>query len=139
MKPTPYLFFNGNAREAITTYAEVFGVDMPQMMTMADGPPDMGVPEDRKDWIMHCQMQVGEGSLMISDDFMANAAAMDGCSVMIEFETATEAKTVFDKLANGGEIRMEWEPTFWSAGFGTLTDKFGIRWMVGTAEPPSTV
>ncbi len=136
MKPTPYLFFNGQARDAIAAYAEIFGVAMPDMMIMADGPPEMGIPEDRKDWVMHCEMKIGEGSVMISDDFMANSPAMDGCSVMVDFATATQAKAIFDKLADGGEVRMVWEPTFWSAGFGTLTDKFGIRWMVSTSEPP---
>ncbi|WP_296428130.1 VOC family protein [Yoonia sp.] len=130
MKPTPYLFFNGQARDAIAAYAEIFEVAVPAFMTMADGPPEMDIPEDRKSWVMHCEMQIGEGSVMLSDDFSANSPAMEGCSVMVSLPTAVAGKAVFDKLADGGEIRMAWEPTFWSAGFGTLTDKFGIRWMV---------
>ena len=137
MKPTPYLFFNGKARKAIAAYADIFDVPIPEMMTMAAAPPDMEVPEDRKAWVMHCQLPIGDGSIMISDDVMANSPAMDGCSVMVELPTAAEAKAIFDRLADGGEVRMPWEPTFWAAGFGTLTDRFGIRWMVGTSETPA--
>jgi len=136
MKPTPYLFFNGQCRDAVTAYARIFGVPMPKLMTMNDAPPGMDIPEDRKDWIMHCEMEIGEGSLMLSDDFMGNTPAMEGCNVMVSFPTAAEAKLVFEALAEGGEVRMPWEPTFWSAGFGALTDRFGIRWMVDCAGPP---
>ena len=37
----------------------------------------------------------------------------------------------------GGEVTMPWEPTFWSAGFGALRDKFGVGWMIGSDEPPA--
>lgn len=132
----PYLFFNGSARDAATLYAKVFGVDLPDFMTMKDAPFDMGLPPERDDWIMHCEMKIGACGIYLSDDFMANSPAMDGSSVMINLPTAAEGKRIFDALADGGEVRMKWEPTFWSAGFGTLTDKFGIRWMVGTDEAP---
>ncbi len=29
----PYLFFNGTARDAVTMYADIFGVPVPEMMT----------------------------------------------------------------------------------------------------------
>jgi PhnB protein len=137
MQPAPYLFFNGAARAAITAYARIFDAPMPPMMTMADAPPGMNIPEDRRDWIMHCEMKVGTGTLYLSDDYAGNAPAMEGSSIMVSLPTAAAAKAVFDGLAEGGSIRMAWEPTFWSAGFGTLTDAFGIRWMIGTDEAPA--
>jgi PhnB protein len=136
MQIAPYLFFNGQARAAIETYAAVFGVPVPKPMTMKDAPPGMSIPDERKDWIMHCELKIGDAVLYMSDDLAANSPAMEGCSVMISLPTAAEGKAAFDKLAKGGTIRMPWEPTFWSAGFGTLTDCFGIRWMVGADEAP---
>lgn len=132
----PYLFFNGSARDAATMYAKVFGVDVPEMMTMQGAPAGMDIPEERRNWVMHCEMKIGNAGIYLSDDFMANSPTMDGSSVMINLPTAVEGKRIFDALSDGGEVRMKWEPTFWSAGFGTLTDKFGIRWMVGTDEAP---
>lgn len=130
----PYLFFNGQARDAATMYADIFGIDVPEMLTMEGMPADMDIPDERRNWVMHCDMMIGASGIYISDDVRANNPAMEGSSVMVSLPTATEAKRVFDRLAEGGEIRMIWEPSFWSAGFGTLTDKFGIRWMVGTTE-----
>jgi PhnB protein len=32
---------------------------------------------------------------------------------------------------------MPWQATFWTKGFGMLTDKFGIGWMVMAPEQPN--
>ncbi|MEJ6397117.1 VOC family protein [Yoonia sp. 208BN28-4] len=135
MTPTPYIFFNGQCRAATEAYARIFGIAIPEYMTMEGAPPDMEIPEDRKNWIMHCQMDFGGGTIMMSDDFAGNSPAMDGCNIAVAMPTADESKAVFDQLAEGGDVRMPWEPTFWSPGFGTLTDKFGIRWMIDTDAP----
>ena len=45
-------------------------------------------------------------------------------------------------LAEGGEVEMALEETFWSPAFGVCVDRFGTPWMVGadarTASPSST-
>ncbi len=138
MQVQPYLFFNGQARDAIAFYQKALGAEIVEMMPMGDGPPDFDIPTERKDWIMHCTLQVGEFRIMMSDDFMANAEPMAGCNVMLNVPTAAEGKTLYDALSEGGEVRMPWEPTFWSAGFGAFSDKFGVRWMVGCDEAPAT-
>ena len=137
MDATPYIFFNGQGQDALAFYKKVFGTEPTMLMPMGDGPPDMGIPEERANWIMHCELPIGTSKIYLSDDFMANSPAMEGCSIMVNLATAKEAKATFDKLAKGGDIRMPFEPTFWSAGFGALTDQFGIRWMVGCDEPPA--
>lgn len=43
---------------------------------------------------------------------------------------------MFDGLAAGGEVDMEFEATFWSAGFGGVTDRFGVPWLIETAGEP---
>ncbi len=139
MKPEAYLFFNGDCRAALDTYTRVFGGTVEYMMTAADMPDGEipgGIPEDRRDWIMHANLRIGEGQLMASDTMTGTSAAMDGCSVIVELPDADQARAAFDALAEGGEITMPFEATFWSPGFGTLRDKFGVRWMIGTETPP---
>lgn len=133
MNLSPYVFFNGNCRAALTRYGEIFGAE-PMLMTADGMPEDIPVPEERRNWIMHGMVSVNGGTLMASDDVFDNSAPMAGCAIQLNYATAAEAKSVFDQLAEGGEITMPWEATFWSAGFGTLTDRFGIKWMVGTDE-----
>ena len=132
MQPTPYVFLNGTAREALTTWGKIFGAT-PEIMSAADMPPGtMDIPEDRRDWVMHGSLRIGEGVLMASDNIDGTSDAMAGCSVWVAGRTADEALGMFDALAEGGEVTMPFAPTFWSAGFGTCVDRFGIRWMVDT-------
>ncbi len=137
MIPTPYLFFNGNCAEAIAAYVEIFGGEIMEQMPASDMPPEFPVPDDRKDWVMHSRLRIGDGFLMASDNIFGEAAGMAGSSVMMSFPTAAEGKAVYDKLTDGGEVEMPWAPTFWAAGFGTLTDRFGVKWMIGCDEPPA--
>lgn len=137
MAPTPYLFFTGQCEAALNAYADILGGEIVNTMRMRDGPAEMGVPAERMDWIMHAELKVDDGRIFLSDDFTGQSAAMAGCSVMLEYDTAPEAQAIFDRLADGGTVGMAFEPTFWSAGFGTVTDRFGVNWMVGTAHPPS--
>lgn len=137
MDAKAYLFFNGQAGAALAAYTRIFNTQPTALMRMSDAPAEMGIPDDKRDWIMHCELPIGTSAIYMSDDFAGNAPAMEGSSVMVSCRTATEAKAVFEALAKDGEVRMPWEPTFWSAGFGTLTDRFGIRWMVGCDEAPA--
>ncbi len=139
MKPEGYLFFNGQCRAALDTYAKVFGGKVEYMMTAADMPDGEipgGIPEDRRDWIIHANLRIGDGQLMASDNIAGTSGAMDGCSVIVELPDAARSRAAFYALAECGEITMPFEATFWSPGFGTLRDKFGVRWMIGTETPP---
>ncbi len=133
MTPVPYLFFKGNCADALTTYADIFGGTIGMTMKAGDM-PDIPVAEDKKDWIAHGEIAVGDGKLMLSDDVFEQSQAMAGAAVMMSYATTAEAAAVFGKLADGGQITMPFEPTFWSAGFGTVTDRFGINWMIGSDE-----
>ena len=137
MRLDVYLFFNGQARAAIETYARIFNVPPPEMMTMDQAGPEMEVPPERADWIMHAAMPFDGATLMISDDHAANSAPMDGCNVSATLSTLERAREVFDALAEGGEVRMTFGPTFWSAGFGVLSDRFGTRWMISCEDEPA--
>jgi PhnB protein len=44
------------------------------------------------------------------------------------------AERAFNALAAGGQVQMPFQKTFWSAGFGMLTDRFGVPWMVNCGE-----
>ena len=132
MQPVPYLFFQNTCAEAMRFYAETFGTGKPEIMSFDSMPEDEkakmpGVPASA---VMHAALKVGDGWIYASDDPSGETPAMAGTSIALSFPTVEEAKRVFDALAGGGEVRMSFEPTFWSPGFGTLTDRYGTRWMV---------
>jgi PhnB protein len=134
MQPTPYLFFNGTCAEALAFYAGALGGEVASIMRASEMPEDFRVPEDRKDWIMHAELRIGDGALMASDNITGTSGTMAGASILLSYPTLGEAKRVFETLADGGAVTMAFKPTFWSAGFGTLTDRYGVQWMVGCDE-----
>ena len=140
MTPIPYLFFKDGCREAMEFYARTFGSAPPEVMSFGDLPPDErekmpGVPGDA---VMHASIKVGDGMIFASDDPSGGAKAMEGCNVHMSMPTLEKAREVFDALCEGGEVRMPLEPTFWSPGFGALTDRWGIRWMIDVEAPAPT-
>ena len=136
MKIVTSLSFQGNCRQAFDFYAQVLGGKVTAAMPFGDGPPDMPIPPQYKDWLMHCWMDVGDQAIMGADlppEFAPNVdKPKNGFDVTVHFDDANKGRRVFDSLAEGGKVGMAFGETFWSPGYGSLTDKFGIPWMVNT-------
>lgn len=133
MKLLANLDFDGDCREAFTAYAGILGGEIRAMISHRDA-PDMGppVPEDRMDRIIHAWLDVGDQSLMGQD--MQDFDGRKGMSVMAQADTPEEARRIFAALAEGGQIQMPIDAQPWSAAFGVLTDRWGIPWVIDTAE-----
>lgn len=137
MLVAPYLFFNdGLCREAMTTYADILGGELGMVVAAADMPPEFPIDEDKKSWLAHCELDFPDAKLMGSDSIMGPTEPMAGANVMVSFESKAAAETAFNRLVEGGETTMPFAATFWSAGFGTLTDRYGVCWMIGCEEAP---
>jgi PhnB protein len=133
---TPYLSFNGNAREAFTRYKEIFGGEL-VILTMADAPPDAGPPGADPNLVMHAALTVAaEAYVMGADDptgsFDGN---VNGMCVSWNTPDAAEAKRVFDALADGGEVQMPIGESFFSPAFGMCRDRFSVPWMILADAP----
>ncbi|MDF2651135.1 MAG: hypothetical protein K0Q73_6940 [Paenibacillus sp.] len=126
-----YLNFNGNTREVIEYYAEVFGLDKPQIMTFGDTPPDPSfpLPEEAKNLVMHARLSISGSTVMFSDVFPGMPfVAGNNISLSLVSTDIDEVKSAFHKLKEGGKVGMELQETFWSKCYGSLEDKFGIQW-----------
>lgn len=135
MQPVPYLFFPGTCEEAFTFYGKVFGTT-PAFMRVKGSPMESQMPPEAIDTIMHAALKIGEGEINGSDDVSANPSPpMAGCNVMVSGPDVATSRRYFDALSEGGEVRMPFEPQFWSPGFGAFTDRFGTRWMISTDNP----
>ena len=129
MALNPYLIFNGNAREAALFYAQVFGTEEPQFLTYGSMHSDE-IPEEAKDLIMHTYLEIAGNKLMISDEFPGQPF-QQGNNFTLAYVSSDEAaiRAAFQKLKeDGGEVEMELQETPWSKAYGSLTDKFNIKW-----------
>lgn len=129
MSFTPYIHFQGQCREAMTFYADVFGGTL-ELTSYADGPPDM-CPPHSADRIMHSCVMTPTGPLFASDF----PAGMDGdpqkaVSVSHAAPDIQGGQAIYDRLADGADIIMPFGETFFSPGFGMLKDRFGTHWMI---------
>lgn len=128
-----YINFNGNCREAVEFYAEVFGTEKPKIMTFGEAPPDpkFELPKEMKNLVMHTQLNICESNVMFSDTFDGTPYVLgNNISLTIVIGNIDEIKSLFSKLKEGGIVDMELQETFWSKCYGSLTDKFGIKWQL---------
>jgi PhnB protein len=126
-----YLNFNGNCRQAVEYYAEVFGTEQPKIMTFGDSPsdPSYPLPEEAKSLVMHARLTISGSNVMFSDVFPGMPfVAGNNISLTLVSKDIDEVKSVFHKLKEGGKVGMELQETFWSKCYGSLEDKFGIHW-----------
>ena len=127
-----YLNFQGNARDAIRFYTDVFGSETAQMMTFGEAPPhpDHPLPEEAKDMIMHARLMIEGSAVMFSDTFPGTPfTAGNNVNLVVNSDNKQRMDELFGKLKDGGNVTMELQETFWSKYYGMLSDKFGIHWM----------
>ena len=140
MKIVTSLSFQGQCREAFEFYAKVLGGKITGAMSYADGPPDMPIGDEKyKDWLMHCWLDVGDQALMGADmdaQWAPNIGKpKNGFDVTLLSTDREESRRWFDQLSEGGNVVMPFGETFWSPGFGSLVDRFGVPWMISTNPP----
>jgi PhnB protein len=130
----PYLYFNGNCREAFTRYQEIFGGEL-FLMKMSDAPSDDPVPASQADLIIHAALTVDGDLLMASDDPTGKVGPIEGVYVNYSNADVAEVQRVFEALAAGGEITQPLLETFFSPAFGMCVDRFGTPWMLSAEAP----
>ncbi len=126
-----YLFFDGTCREAMGFYKNVFGGDL-EMQTYDEVPGDISGKERMKGKIIHASLRGGEVTLMGSDthDKMLGAGKIE---LSLSGNDEETLRKIFDGLSAGGRVKSPLQKEFWGDTFGSLTDKFGIDWMVNIA------
>ena len=134
-----YLNFNGNCEEAFNFYKSVFGGEFTFMGRFGDMPPGDGytIPDSDKNKIMHVSLPIGSSILMGSDtggDWAPTFVQGNNFSISVSADSKEEADKIFNALAEGGNITMPMENTFWGDYFGMCTDKFGVNWMMSFNE-----
>ena len=133
-----YLNFAGNTEQAFQFYRTVFGGNFNgPIHRFADVPAAPGQPlmsEADKKLVMHIELALPGGHMLMGTDATASMgfAVVHGNSVHINLEPDTRAETdhLFTALSAGATIDMPLQDMFWGAYFGSLTDQFGIHWMV---------
>ncbi|MCY1267915.1 3-demethylubiquinone-9 3-methyltransferase [compost metagenome] len=130
MQVRPYLFFHGRCDEALAFYQHVFGAKVTALMRYEEAPGPSQVPDGWADKVMHASLQIGDTQVWMSDGRGERHLPFTGFSLAVSLRGPVEAEQAFAALADGGQVDMPMEKTFWAQRFGMLTDRFGVGWMV---------
>jgi PhnB protein len=151
---TTHLNFRGDARAALEFYRAVFGGDV----TIATY-GDFGMPADAPGatGVVFGTVETGDGFRVMAYDIPgatipgATDAAAPGSTrrengvtitdqpffVSVQGETLEEVERYWAKLSVGASIVEPLAASAWSAGFGMLTDAFGVTWILDVAAADS--
>ncbi len=134
MQVQTYLMMDGRADEAIEFYKKTVGATVGMLMRAKDAPEGSCAPGSENS-ILHAYLTVGETGIMMSDGYNKGQPKFEGFALSIATKTEAETDTLFNALAEGGEVTMPQAKTFFSPRFGMLKDKFGVQWMILVAQP----
>jgi PhnB protein len=130
----PYLTFDGNAREAMETYQDVFGGEL-SVNTFGD----FGAAQDEsmKDKVMHSMLETSLGFTLMASDLPPGMDLRPGNQITVSLSGDDEAdlRGYWDKLSDGGQVVMPFEKQMWGDIYGMCVDRFGISWMVDIVQP----
>lgn len=137
-----YLNFPRQTQEAFNFYKEVFGTEFEgEINRIGDVPSEEGQPkvaEEDKNLVMHIQLPILGGHMLMGTDAPESMGfkVEPGNNIYINLEPDTREETdkLFKALSEGGKVEMELQEMFWGDYFGSLTDKFGVKWMFNCTE-----
>ena len=124
----PYVNFDGNAREAMEFYQQVFGGDLHVNTFGEYGDP----AAPGADKLMHAQLEAENGLTLMASDLPPGMSATAGNNITISLsgEDDAELRGYWERLSDGGAVAVPLEKQMWGDEFGMCTDRFGIPWMV---------
>jgi len=128
-----FINFDGNCREAVTFYAQVFQSEVKNLMTFGQTPPDPNflLAEEDRDKIMYADVKIGGITVMFMD--MPSGSPLivgNNINPTISMDSKEEVERIFNELKTGGEVFMELQQTFFSELYGIVKDKFGVIWQI---------
>lgn len=141
-----YLNFPRDTEEAFNFYKSVFGGDFLEgkMHRFGEIPAQEGMPpmpDADKNLVMHVALPILGGHLLMGTDapesmgFTVNKG--NNVYISLHPDSKKDADDLFAKLSDGGVAEMPMQDMFWGDYFGSLTDKFGVRWMVNFHQQPA--
>ena len=141
MRIHPYLNFEGRAEEAFRFYAKVLGGTLTEIYRFSGMPAGGGfeLTPEQQNLVLHVGLELPHGQLIMGSDVLAGMGpahvAGNNVSISVHPESRQEADRIFTALAEGGAVTMPIVDQFWGDYFGSLTDRFGMNWMVNYHDP----
>lgn len=135
MRLNTYLNYGGNCAEAFKFYEEHLGAKIGMMMKHGDMPDPSKVMPEWKDAVLYATISIGDAVLMASDVPADRWKPMRSAYLALNVASDADAEQLFALLAQGGEVFMPLQETFFASRFAQLRDRFGTSWMIIHERP----
>ncbi|RJX25330.1 MAG: VOC family protein [Acholeplasma sp.] len=135
MSIIPYVNFNGNAKDALHFYQEVFQSEPAKIMTYHEMPKADELPDYMQSMVLHAELHLDGSILYVADtpnDGTHPYLIGNQVTLSIQAKTVEYAKKIYDQLSLGGITHTPLGPTFFSPAYAEFSDKFHLRWMIIT-------
>ncbi|CAG7658296.1 VOC family protein [Paenibacillus allorhizosphaerae] len=146
---TPCIVMDGNARDAIHFYEKVLEARVLHVQTYGEMP--MPCPDGLKERVSNALLRIEESELMLFDapnqhvtngvtggdkEETPGLAPSVNAVVALNISISDVEKTIriFDALKDGGKVIAPLEKVPFSPAFGTVTDKFGVTFILVTQQ-----
>jgi len=132
MQLSVHLNFDGQCAAAFRQYHRLFGGRLSTLMTYGESPMADRVPVEWRDRIVHATLSLDGMELMGADVAPESYTSPQGFAVVLNIDDVERARELFGSLAEGGTLRLPFQKTFWSQGYGMLVDRFGVPWEINS-------
>jgi PhnB protein len=137
MKMHTYLNYGGNCEEAFRFYEEHLGGKIGMIMHHGEQPDANAAASDKYKGVLHARIVIGGAEISAADVPPERFQPMRSAYLTLAVDTNEEAERIHAILAEGGQIFMPMEETFFAHRFSMLRDKFGTSWMIIRERPMS--
>lgn len=132
MRISPHLCFDGQCREAMQLYQSILGGTLQTMLTYGETPMASSMDSRWHDRIVHATLVLDDVELTGVDMIPGSYQRPQGFFVTLTVAGIARASEIFSALSEGGTIKLPFDKTFWSPGFGVFVDRFGTPWEINT-------
>lgn len=127
MKLYTQLNFPGTCAEAFQFYETHLGGKVTMMMRQNEAPH---APANATTAVIHARMDLANSVLIGNDVPEKVFQKMRSVYLYLALDSVAEAERVHKVLADGGEVYMPMEETFFASRFSMLRDRFGVSWSI---------
>jgi len=128
----PTICFQGNCDEAIAFYKNAVGAEVKVINYLRDAPQGFFMDGfTSPNHVLNSDVII-YGTQVAMLDGAKKQITGEYFTLTLFLDSAEEAATVFNNLADGGRIIEALAPQFWAALCGDVEDRFGINWHIAT-------
>lgn len=136
MKLYTHLNFGGNCEEAFRFYEEELGGHITAIFRVNDLPEGAPRPPGSPEAVIHARLSIAGVELIGNDvpgDYFKPARS---AYLYLNADSADSAEELYAALADGGDVGMPIQETFFATRYAQLRDRFGTLWTILHERPP---